>query len=210
MNLNLFFVFFRRSFGVFWGSTKKNRQFQNQPVFHPLFKLTPKNMGLLFVVSGRNRNQQFHHLFTSEIPRFSPRKGAPEGLINLVHYVRGTQLCHVDLFFFVRDVCFFGGKAEEPYGARVSGRSKLRRINEFNLCLVFFFGEWVPGSIYRVSGLLQFVHHCLGTIMASIFYIFICNYDHLLPLFVLFGVNVLFVQSCIIKMLNTKMLYVES
>lgn len=145
-------------------------------------------------------------MFTSEIPRFSPRKGAPEGLINLVHYVRGTQLCR---FFFCSRRCF-GGKAEEPYGARVSGRSKLRRINEFNLCLVFFFGEWVPGSIYRVSGLLQFVHHCLGTIMASIFYIFICNYDHLLPLFVVFGVNVLFAQSCIIKMLNTKMLYVQS
>lgn len=40
MDLNLFFGFFRRSFGVFWGSTKKS-QFQNQPEnFHCL--LTPK------------------------------------------------------------------------------------------------------------------------------------------------------------------------
>ena len=147
-------------------------------------------MGLLFVVSGRNRNQQPTMCSPQKIPRFSPRKGAPEGLINLVHYVRGTQLCR--FFFFVRDG-FFGGKAEEPCGARVSGRSKLRRINEFNLCLVFFFGGMRAG--FRSTGFRVFFSLftiVLGTFMASIFYIFIRNYDHLLPLFVLFGVNVLF------------------
>ena len=203
MDLNPFFGFFRRSFGVFWGSTKKPPVSESTGKAHCL--LTPKiwDYCLLFREETEINNPPCVHLRNLQI--FS-EEGSSGRSHQLSPLREGTQLCR----FFFCSRRFFGGKAEEPCGARVSGRSKLRRINEFNLCLVFFLGEWVPGSIYRVSGLLQFVHHCLGTIIASIFYIFICNYDHLLPLFVVFGVNVLFVQSCIIKMLNTKMLYVES